>query len=113
MIDNSEGLLAPALKFKFFELLASVRLMELNKVNAQGRILMSFSYFNPLPCKWEPFVEKSGLSFDCVIEDKSKVNLTVHNSRDIDEINFNISEQLVRKNSLISPHIFRLRFCII
>ena len=66
-----------------------------DKLKLGGRVVLSCSYFNPLPSKWEPFIEKFGLNFEFGMGENPKINVVISTSEDFENININISEQMV------------------
>jgi len=90
-----EGALVPVLEFTIFELLTTM-IKAAHKLKMDAKLIMNCSYFNPLPSKWEPFVEKFGLNVHFAKGDNPKTTLLVSSSEEFEEINLNISEEMVK-----------------
>jgi len=101
LIDNSQGLLAPALKLNIDQLDTNLEYSP-SKIQANGSICFKFCYFNAEPCKWEPVLEKSGLSISCEIQEKQSLHVNIKNHEDTPEINFDLSDKFVTFFSLFS-----------
>jgi len=95
LVDNSEGFLAPALKLGIYDLQVSVAVTMPNKVLLQGKTLLDGCFYNSLPCKWEPFLEKAGFRFECLAEENHKIHVELQNSEDTQTINLNVCDQLL------------------
>jgi hypothetical protein len=94
LINDAEGTLVPVLEFTMFELkIAMLKLPE--KLKLSGVIILNCSYFNPVPSKWEPFIEKFGLSFELTMKDNPKIDISISTTAKYEEINIDISEQMV------------------
>ena len=94
MIDNAKGLYAPCMKLTMFELVLYVN-QAVDKVSIQGRTLMNCSYLNPIPSKWEPILETSGLNFCCKIIEGNNVTVNIATSEDTEGIYLNVSDEMV------------------
>jgi len=95
IINDAEGSLVPVLEFTMFEFLITMIKLP-NKIKLSGRVVLNCSYFNPLPSKWEPFIERYGFNFDLTTQQESpKMSVVLSTSEGFDELNINVSEQML------------------
>jgi len=95
LINDAQGILAPALELTLYEMRTEIIKLQ-KKLRISGRLIVSLSYFNPHPSKWEPIIEKIGLDVEVIQEENPKLTLSISNLDEYDEMNINISDSMVR-----------------
>jgi len=65
------------------------------KVRLSTRVMLNCAYFNPLPSRWEPIIEKFGLEFDLISSENPKLSIMISMDENFESLNFNVSEEMV------------------
>jgi len=84
----------PVFEFKITEILANMLKLP-NYMNIKGTIIFHCSYFNSLPSKWEPVIEKWGADFELANGENPKTAFSLVTNQNFNTLNLNISEQMV------------------
>ena len=84
----------PSLEFTVHEIV--LHMLKLSEsLQITGLIVFGLSYFNSLPSKWEPIIEKTGYDFEFIKAQKPKISLILSTNKDYEEMNINISDTMV------------------
>jgi len=94
LINDAEGTLVPAMEATLQGLEAVVVMVDKNVI-VSTKILVSCSYFNSLPSKWEPIIEKFCLELDVVMKDDPKLSVMVSLGESSEVLNIDISEEML------------------
>jgi len=94
LINDAEGILVPAMEATL-QGLEAVVVMVNNQVMLSTRILVSCSYFNSLPSKWEPIIEKFCLELDVVTKTDPKLSVMISLGEASNVLNIDISEEML------------------
>lgn len=94
LINDAEGSLVPVIQFTLQEVVGTFLTVH-GKLRLSARALINCSYFNSLPSRWEPIIEKFGLEVDIVNADNPKTSIIISMDEVSDIMNLTISEEMV------------------
>jgi len=66
------------------------------KMRLSTKSFLNCSFFNPLPSRWEPIIEKFGFEFELLSNENPKQSLIFSMDENFEILNINLSEQMVR-----------------
>lgn len=85
---------APCLKITLLDLNLELD-VEYQNTKLETGFYLTACYFNPVPARWEPFIEESGVDFAFSMEGDLKTNIYITNKKDTKVINLTVSDQMV------------------
>jgi len=91
VINDAQGLLLPALDFKLYQMTISM-LKTPTILKVGGNLQFGLSYFNPLPSKMEPIIEKFGSDFEVTMAENPQMAVVL---RSTDIMNINVSNTML------------------
>lgn len=90
-----EGSFVPVIELTAQDVMATI-IMTKKKLIVSTRIVLSCSFFNLLPSKWEPVIERFSLDVGLVMQKNPKLSVIISTEETSDDLNINLSEELVR-----------------
>ena len=94
IINDANECLVPVFELTLQEVYGTVVTVK-QKTSTILKFVINCSYFNPLPSKWEPIIEKFGLEMDIIQENNPKLSILLTIDEDFDILNINISEEMI------------------
>ena len=95
MLNENQEALIPILEFTIYQIELKGYLLGTQRKTSFTTVA-SCLFFNPIPFKWEPIVEKFGLNIEIISSNKNpKLQIVVNSLPDYNSLNIDISDQMV------------------
>lgn len=92
IINDAQGILVPALDFTIFGM-ACTMLKTPTVLQMVGQVSLGLQYFNPLPSKMEPVLEKFGLDFEVTMQENPQMAVILKST---ETMNINVSDSMLK-----------------
>jgi len=94
LINDAEGSLVPVIELTLQQVLGTM-LLSGKKMRLSTKSFLNCAFFNPLPSRWEPIIEKFGFEFELLSNENPKQTLIFSMDENFEILNINLSEQMV------------------